>query len=73
MDGTLIPLLHGNLNLLSDKSLSSLCGYYETGTLTLKDHISILNDLIRYKAISLEQKVLVLKSLTQPVEITSLG
>ena len=53
MDGILMKNLHGNLNLLSDESMKKLLGYYSTGTLSLKDHYLLLNELIGPKAMSL--------------------
>ena len=45
MDGTLMNELHGNLNLLSEKSMKILRSYYETGILSSKDQNLLLNEL----------------------------
>ena len=54
MDGTLMSLLHGNLNQLSDESLRKLVKYYETGTLTSLDRSSLLDDLTKHRGTSKE-------------------
>ena len=45
MGGTLMSLLHGNLNRLSDESLKLLLSYYATGTLSLKTESLLLREL----------------------------
>ena len=50
MDGTLMSLLHGNLNRLSDKSWKGLLNYYATGIVTLETESSLLSDLIEPSA-----------------------
>jgi hypothetical protein len=45
MGGTLMSLLHGNLNRLSDESLKHLLNYYATGTLSLKIESLLLKEL----------------------------
>jgi hypothetical protein len=57
MDGILMSALHGNLNKLSDKNWKKLLQYFETGTLTLPAHYSILSEIIGLKATSLVLKV----------------
>ena len=46
MAGTLMNELHGNLHKLSDESFKKLVNYYATNTLTLRDHYSLLNEII---------------------------
>ena len=45
MAGTLMSLLHGNLNQLSDRSWKGLLNYYATGILTLETENLLLSDL----------------------------
>jgi hypothetical protein len=52
MDGTLMSLLHGNLNQLSEESLRVLVKYYETGILSLRGRSLLLDDLTKPKATS---------------------
>jgi hypothetical protein len=52
MDGILMNALHGNLHRLSEKGLNKLLNYYITGTLSLPDHYSLLNEIIGPKAMS---------------------
>jgi hypothetical protein len=49
MDGTLMNLLHGNLNRLSEENLKSLINYYATGILTWQERSSLLGDLTKPK------------------------
>jgi hypothetical protein len=53
MDGILMKALHGNLNLLSDKSMKKLVNYYATGILTLADQYLLLNEIIGPEAFTL--------------------
>ena len=46
MDGFLMNNLHNNLNKLSEESMKKLVSYFETGTLSLKDHYLLLNEII---------------------------
>lgn len=48
MDGSLMNLLHGNLHLLSNKSLKTLVSYYENGTLSLKDQSSLQKEITQH-------------------------
>lgn len=48
MDGSLMNLLHGNLHLLSNKSLKTLVSYYEKGTLSLKDQSLLRNEITQH-------------------------
>ena len=45
MGGTLMSLLHGNLNRLSDENWKHLLNYYATGTLSLKTESLLLKEL----------------------------
>lgn len=45
MGGTLMKLLHGNLNRLSDESWKGLLNYYATGTLSLETENLLLSEL----------------------------
>jgi hypothetical protein len=47
MDGVLTQRLHGNLHLLSEKSLNKLVKYYATGILSSKDQSSLLNEITK--------------------------
>ena len=49
MDGTLMRALHGNLHLLSERNLEKLKNYYATGTLSLEDRNSLLNEITAAK------------------------
>ena len=73
MGGTLMSLLHGNLNRLSDESWKGLLNYYATGTLTLQTESSLLNDLIEPLDTWREHHSQSSKSSTLPVVITSPG
>ena len=48
MDGSLMNLLHGNLHLLSNKSLKTLVSYYEKGTLSLRDQGLLRNEITQH-------------------------
>jgi len=50
MDGILMNALHGNLNLLSEKSMKKLLNYFETGTLSLQDQYLLLKEIIGLEA-----------------------
>ena len=56
MDGTLMKLLHGNLHLLSEKNFMLLVRHYEGYTLTSLEQSSLLSDLIKHRATSLEPR-----------------
>jgi hypothetical protein len=57
MDGILTNALHGNFNRLSDESMKKLLSYFETGTLSLRDHYLLLREIIGPEAMSLVLKV----------------
>ena len=49
MDGTLMKMLHGNLNLLSEESFKTLLKYFETGSLTSLEQSSLLSEITELK------------------------
>ena len=49
MDGNLMKKLHGNLNVLSDKSFGILLKYFKEGTLTSQEQNSLLNEITNVK------------------------
>ena len=50
MDGDLMRALHGNLNVLSEKSWKVLLEYFGTGTLSSQGASLLRSDLIEHKA-----------------------
>ena len=52
MDGTLMSMLHGNLNALSDKSFGILKSYYATGSLSLLEQNLLQNEITEHLAMS---------------------
>lgn len=49
MDGTLMNALHGNLNVLSEKSFQILLNYYRSGSLTSQDQSLLQNEITKLK------------------------
>jgi hypothetical protein len=49
-----MKLLHGNLHLLSEQNFMILVKHYEGYILTSKEQSSLLSDLIKHRATSLE-------------------
>ena len=52
MDGTLMSMLHGNLNALSEKSFGILKQYYATGSLSLLEQNLLQNEITEHLAMS---------------------
>ena len=49
MDGTLMSQLHGNLNVLSDKSFQILLNYFRSGSLSSQDQSLLQNEITELK------------------------
>jgi len=49
MDGNLMKKLHGNLNVLSDKSFGILLKYFKEGTLTYQEQSLLQNEITNVK------------------------
>lgn len=49
MDGNLMKMLHGNLNVLSDKSFQILLKFFKTGSLTSQEQSSLQNEITNAK------------------------
>jgi len=49
MDGNLMKMLHGNLNVLSDKSFQILLKFFKTGSLTSQEQSSLQNEITNVK------------------------
>lgn len=56
MGGTLMRMLHGNLNRVSDENWKHLLNYYATGTLSSLIESSLLEELTDPSAMSKEQR-----------------
>ena len=49
MDGNLMKMLQGNLNLLSDESFQILLKYFRTGSLSSQEQSSLQNEITELK------------------------
>ena len=49
MDGNLMKMLHGNLNVLSDKSFQILLKFFKTGSLSSQEQSLLQNEITNVK------------------------
>ena len=70
MDGTLMSKLHGNLNLLSDKSFTILLKYFKTGSLSFQEENLLQKEVTELEDTWLTPRSRDSKTLIPPAETT---
>ena len=70
MDGDLMSKLHGNLNVLSDKSFTILLKYFKTGSLSSQEKNLLQNEITNVKDTWKVPRSRDSKTLIPPVETT---